>query len=216
MKKVYLLYLLPILYTACSTGTRKYHKQYLANLKYEQMRQLMYYPGDLQPGDLLKIRSDEALRDLKRQVQAAGNSQAGLQKIMLAEYLKKETVTITSKIEKLIIDLTPYSTNNDMPTVQQFLTSDNTSYSARGLVKSLDEYASELKKRHLKYLSDTTSWSRRYLRLIPPAQRKKAPDFGDFYFKNTTRHEAIIILYAIEYGILKEALDISHKIAKDK
>ncbi len=83
-----------------------------------------------------------------------------------------------------------------------------------GLQKSLDKYAASLQSQLSAYVSDTTSWTRRYLKLLPPDERQNPPNFIDFYFKNTSRAEALVVLSTLQLGILQEALEIQEKILK--
>ncbi|WP_045113727.1 hypothetical protein [Microscilla marina] len=209
MKKAYLLYLIPVFCVACNTH-KKATWRHFKNLKYEQIHQAMIYPMIL-----AKQKADQDLMNLKIKVKEQGNTKAGLHKIMLAEYLKKETMDVTGEITKRTVKFLPYSTDEGIYTVKQFLSSKHNYYSAQGLAKALNNYTKQLKKRHLKYLKDTIPWAERYLQLIPPIQHKNAPSFGEFYFKNASRHEAVLILYAIEFAVLKEASDIFERISKD-
>lgn len=91
----------------------------------------------------------------------------------------------------------------------------NEEFSPQWLVKKLDEYAKALNSLLPSYVQDTTSWSRRYLRALPPAQRTDPPSFAEFYFKGTSREEAIAILSTLQLGILQEALEIQKRIFKE-
>lgn len=97
----------------------------------------------------------------------------------------------------------------------EFINAKDEEFSPQWLVKQLDEYAQALNSRLSPYLQDTTSWSKRYLKALPKAQRTHPPSFAEFYFKGTSREEAIAILSTLQLGILQEALEIQKRIFKE-
>ncbi|EAY29888.1 hypothetical protein M23134_05761 [Microscilla marina ATCC 23134] len=83
------------------------------------------------------------------------------------------------------------------------------------LIENLNEYSAFLKKNYTPYLKDTTSWSKRYIKVLPQANQKNPTDFTTFYFRATSPEEAIVILNTLQLGILQEALEIQRKILKE-
>lgn len=202
MKTRTIVYLVCMLSVAACTSAR-IDKQYVRQLKYTQMSNYLYSSGWS-----TKAQLDEGLSNLKKQVKTAGNTKAGLQKIIISEYLKKELATTAGHIDKLIIALKGYSSTLLM---QEFKRN-----TVPRLMNVFDKYALLLQKKdYSKYISDTTSWSRRYLKLIPPSQRKKSLSFAHFYFENSNRAEAIMTLHMLQLGILQEALVIQKNILKE-
>ncbi|WP_157558701.1 hypothetical protein [Microscilla marina] len=83
------------------------------------------------------------------------------------------------------------------------------------LCLNLEQYNNFLQINHASYLRDTTSWSKRYLRVLPQVQQANPPSFAEFYFKGTSQEEAIAILSTLQLGILQEALAIQRRIFKE-
>ncbi len=95
---------------------------------------------------------------------------------------------------------------------------DNASCQSRikEIARELTKYSNFLRENFAPHLKDTTSWTRRYLKFLPPDQKQNPPNFIDFYFKNTSRAEALVVLSTLQLGILQEVLEIQEKILKIK
>ena len=84
------------------------------------------------------------------------------------------------------------------------------------LIGKLEKYYQEYQKKNTQFLSNTTSWTRRYMQLLPKEKRKNPPSFSDFYFKYATKEEVLVTLNMLRLAILQEALEIQQKIINEK
>lgn len=183
-------------------------KVYLSQLKYEHQWQVLS-----KAIWEAKMASDAQLKTIKKYAKSQNNSDASLQKILNAEYLKKETMYLISDVDRLLYMFEQGTYSESLLTTKEFF--DKKSQGLSKLIKRFDEYALSLQKKLVKYTPDTTSWSRRYLKLYPPSERQQAPDFKTFYFKGVSKYQVLLALGTLELAILQEEIAIQKKILKE-
>lgn len=155
----------------------------------------------------------------------------GRKKLVTLAKSGKNTSEILKKIKKndhlnhrLLIGIEHYihhtqlflENKEEVNPIKYFLESNNDQNTVFGLKLALDKHSAFLQKDFLPYLSDTTSWSRKYLKFLPSMQRNTPPDFATFYFKNVSKEEALVMISTLQLGIFQEVLEIQQKIINEK
>ncbi|WP_045113328.1 hypothetical protein [Microscilla marina] len=160
---------------------------------------------------------------LRKNVKNENSSKKSLNRLARYEYLKNKLVSVTKVcITKHVLDFMKGKTikeyikhieiKKDFSQSYIYILKKNTVHE---LIENLNEYSAFLKKNYTPYLKDTTSWSKRYIKVLPQANQKNPTDFTTFYFRATSPEEAIVILNTLQLGILQEALEIQRKILKE-
>ncbi len=162
--------------------------------------------------ELSRIFTDR-VKQYKKRIKANNYPKRLLDKLQQDEKLGKESSAI---INFYLMKLIRYIEKEPQKLSNPILDNASSQRRIKEIARELKEYAVFLRENFAPHLKDTTSWTRRYLKLLPPDERQNPPSFIDFYFKNTNRAEALVVLSTLRLGILQEALEIQEKILKEK
>ena len=157
----------------------------------------------------LKIRFDNVLRGFKDTVK----SDKGIKKIEQIEMLQSYCFTNFNAIEKI---LSRIRKKDNQDNIQELMLGNDQSSYARILTSAFERATKEYKQHNPPSFFDTIPWSRRYRKLIRKDQSQTIDSFGEFYFKQTNKEEALLILNLLESAILQEALEVQQKIINEK
>ena len=156
-----------------------------------------------------QIKLDFALYKFKDTIKAQKN----INKLIPLEDLKRYSIGVSQDLFKII---TKVKKNGTEENIKQLMLKENPENLTNKLIGKLEKYYQEYQKKNTQFLSNTTSWTRRYMQLLPKEKRKNPPSFSDFYFKYATKEEVLVTLNMLRLAILQEALEIQQKIINEK
>ena len=156
-----------------------------------------------------RVKFDQVLSKVKDTTKTP----RGIQKIAKLEELKKYSTYVSGDLENILFEVKKKGTEEN---IQRLMLEEGSKSFANTLTRKFDNYFTKYQQKNLNYFSDTTSWSRRYIKLIPENTRDVLPNFGKFYFENNNKEEVLIALYMFLLGIEQEALEIQQKIINEK
>ena len=158
-----------------------------------------------------KMHTAKFLSVLKQIKDTARNSKSR-NKIEKIESLQEYLLSMDNSIYEM---LSKINKNATISNINSLMLKDQTSY-ASVLARKFDRNHHKYKKINSRYLLDTTSWSRRYIKLLSGGKANNPPSFGEFYFGGANKEETVITLNMLWLAILQEALEIQQKIINEK
>lgn len=155
----------------------------------------------------------ETLDIMLQGVKDTAKTKFGRKKIAKLAELKRQVIFTLIELESIISKI---KKNRGKENVQNLMLNQNGADYSKKISRKFDQYNHEYQKENAKYLSDTSSWAKRYIQLLPEEQRESPPSFGEFYFKDTNKDEVLVTLNIFRLAILQEALEIQKKIINEK
>ena len=205
-KIIPIIFILGLFFTGCksSNKTNRYTKYQLSKTKFLNKRLRYAIDGH-------KYKFEFRLRQLKD----TAKSDKSVRQIAAIEALKRYSSLIDNDIYKITLKVKKNGTTENIQNLMIYPTKEITSYASR-LIKAFNHYYKQYQQKNLKYLTNTTSWGRRYIQLLPETQRVNPPSFGEFYFKGASKEEVLLVLNTLQLAILQEALEIQQKVINEK
>ena len=148
-----------------------------------------------------------------RKIKDTTKTPRGINKIRQLEELKKYSSYIAGDIEDIIFKVNKRA---DESNVEHLMLQKKRAGYANILIRKLQYYYKEYQQKNLKYLINSISWDKRYIKLLPEKHTKKIPTFGEFYFKGASKDEVLLTLNFLLLAIEQEALEIQQKIIYEK
>ena len=136
-----------------------------------------------------------------------------IEKIKKIEELDQAMFLVVNQVTKYYLRIKKKA---DSTNIQDLMLGDDRPSYASILGKAFNKYHQAYRQKNFDYLSDTTSWTRRYIQLLPKKQRMDPPSFGEFYFKGASKSEVLLTLNMLQLAIMQEALEIQQKIIDEK
>ena len=147
------------------------------------------------------------------QIKDTAKSSISIQKIADLEAIALYLLSVNNDLEKIKVKVKKNATDKN---IEELMLRDSRASYTNILIRALNNTFRKYQQRNLKFFSNPRPWSKRYLDLITPQQKKNPPNFGEFYFKNSNKEEVLITLKILQLSAMQEGLEIQQKIIYEK